>query len=103
MRKEEVSPHLLSLSQTSSPHLKYVGEVPEIENVVELDGCREESGRHFLVQSECSVHQFLNVLLHLIGEPSCGDMALENTQIDGPQRVNLGGRPREKQGSYELF
>ena len=40
-----------------------VGEIPEIEVVVELDGSREESGRNFLVEFERRLHDIHAVSL----------------------------------------
>ena len=70
-------------------NLEYVGEIPEVEDVVEFDGRGQERGRHLLVQCQSCVHQLLHVLLHLTGEPSTTDVALENAQVDGTQGVHL--------------
>ena len=72
-------------------YLEYVGEVSEVEYVVELDGGREEGGGDLLVQGEGCVHQLLRVLLHLAREASTGYVALEDAEVDRPQRVNLVG------------
>ena len=63
---------------------------------MELDGCREEGGRHLLVQGQGCVHQLLDVLLDLGGEPSSRHVALEDAEVDGPQGVQL----READGKH---
>ena len=70
-------------------YLEYIGEVPEIEDVVKLDGGRQEGGGDLLMQAQRCVHQLLSVLLHLRREAAGGEVALKNAEIDSLQRVQL--------------
>ena len=54
----------------SSPNLEDVGKVSKIEDVVELDGCWEESGGHLLMQVECRSDNLIHTFLHLGYKPS---------------------------------
>ena len=55
-------------------NLEDVGKVPEIEDVVELDGCWEESGGHLLMQVESHSDNLIDTFLHLGHKPSLGHM-----------------------------
>ena len=55
-------------------YLKYVGEIPEVEYVVELYCSWEERGGDFLVKVKCSVNKSLCITLNLRWE-SLGDVA----------------------------
>lgn len=41
------------------------------------------------MQCQCCVHHLLHVLLHLVREPSLTHVALEDTQVDMSQGVQL--------------
>ena len=46
-------------------YLEYVGEISEVENVVELYCSWEERGGYFLVKLECGVYKLLYITLDL--------------------------------------
>ena len=64
----KVNGHLHTLRSGEQDALEDVGEVPEVEDVVELDGSREEGGGNLLVNLESSHHQLLGELLDVVGE-----------------------------------
>ena len=66
-------------------YLEYIGEVSQVEDVVELDGGGKEGRCDLLVEGQRCVHQLLCVLLNLAGETSTHDMALEDAQVDCTQ------------------
>jgi hypothetical protein len=57
----QVSP--MEFSQVTD--LEYVGEVPEIEDIVELDGGGQESGGDLVMEIQCHIYQLLHALLDL--------------------------------------
>ena len=56
---------------------------------MKLDSSGQERGRDLLMERQCCVHQLLHVSLHLVRETSTGHVALQDTQVDGSQRVHL--------------
>ena len=66
-------------------HLEDVGEVPEVEDVVELNGRRQEGGRDLLVEFQRHVDCLLRDALHLGRETSLLEMASEDAEVDGLQ------------------
>ena len=54
----------------SRPNLEDVGKVSEIEDVVELDGCWEESGGHLLMEVERRGDNLIHTFLYLGHKPS---------------------------------
>lgn len=49
-------------------YLKYVGEITEIEDVVEFDGGRQECGGHALMERQCQLYQLGTALLQNLWE-----------------------------------
>lgn len=77
-------------------YLEDVGEISEVEDVVELDGSGEEGGGNLLVELQCRVDQLLRVPLYLGGEAALTEMSIENVLVNCLE----GLQSREADGKY---
>lgn len=88
-----VSLFLTKVPAGKSSHLIDVGEVAQVEVVVELDGRGQEGGGHAVVQKEARFHQVFEHmrLLHVGREfARMQQMLLQNARVDGVQSVLTG-------------
>ena len=55
-------------------YLEDIGEIPEIKDVMKLDGSWKESRCHFLMQVQCCSDNFVHVLDNLTSESTLSDV-----------------------------
>ena len=70
--------------------LEDVGEVSQVEDVVELDGGREERGGDLLVERQRAVHQHRRHLLDGLREVVLYEVLRQDVVVDRMQRVGAG-------------
>lgn len=76
-------------------YLEYVGEVAEVEDVVELDGGGQEAGGDALVESEGQRDQLRAALLQGRGEAVSAQVLAQDAAVDGVQGLHSGERQRK--------
>ena len=64
-------------------YLENIREVPEVEDVMELDGSGQESGGHLLVKLQSHVDQLLYALGYLGGEAPLTDVPGDDALVNG--------------------
>ena len=77
-------------------HLEDVGEVSQVEDVVELDGSREEGGGDLGVECKCTLHHLRRELLQLLRESANVEVLRENRGVDVLQSVHSYEKHRPK-------
>lgn len=77
------------------PHLKYVGEVSQVKDVVELDGSGEEGGGDALVQSQGELDQGGAALLEDGAEALASQVLRQDGGVNGAQGLGAGKRQGE--------
>lgn len=68
-------------------HLENVGEVPEVEDVVEFDRCGKERGGDFLVEGEGQMEQLGDALVQRCREAAQLEVLSQDGAVDGGQGV----------------
>lgn len=76
-------------------HLKYVGEVSQVKDVVELDGGGEEGGGDALVQSQGELDQGGAALLEDGAEALASQVLRQDGGVNGAQGLGAGKRQGE--------
>lgn len=66
-------------------HLEYVGEVPQVKDVVELDRCGEEGGGDALVEGQSQLDQGGAALLQGRAKSFSTQMLRQDGAVDGAQ------------------
>ena len=77
-------------------YLEYVGEVTQVEDVVELDGGGEEGGGDTLVEGQGELHQLRGALLQRRAEALPAQVLAQDAGVDGVEGVCA----REAQGKH---
>ena len=75
--------------------MEYVGEVPQVENVVELDRGGQEHLRHPGVEVESRLDQVVGLLLHLRAERVVLQVLVQYRAENGLERGLAGEAQRE--------
>ena len=71
-------------------NLEDVGEISQVEDVVELDGCRQEGSGHLCVHGDGGVDQRAANLLHWLREFVLLKMLQQDVAVDRVQSVDAG-------------
>ena len=79
----------------SVPYLENIGEISQVEDVVELDGGRQEGGSHFVVQCQSAQYEGRGIFLDRLRETGHLEMLREDLGIDGHQSIVVGEVHRE--------
>ena len=102
------------VSRRGRTHLENVGEVPEVEDVVEFDRCGKERGGDFLVEGEGQMEQLGDTLVQRCREAPQLEVLSQDGAVDGGQgvcsregegehaEVTLLGKTEPQGGSHEL-
>ena len=75
---------------TRITYLEDVGEIPEVEDVVELDGGGQEGCGHLVVERQRTLDQVRRELLHGARKARLGEMLTQDAGVDGGQGVLVG-------------
>lgn len=78
-----------------SEYLEYVGEVSQVEDVVELDGGGQEGRGDALMEGQGQLDQLRAALLQNGCESLAAQMLTQDAAVDGVQSVHAGKRERK--------
>lgn len=78
-----------------SEYLEYVGEVTQVEDVVELDGGGQEGCGDALVEGQGQLDQLRAALLQNGWESLAAQMLTQDAAVDGVQSIHTGKRERK--------